>query len=153
VAFKSNAEILTALLGGHINAYVSPTDALTIPYIKEGKIRILAYLGERKLAGYENIPSTQEMYGFAIPNLLGIFGPKDLPDYVLKKLDDAFLKAVRDPDFIGVMNRMQMPVAYGWDKMTSMEETFPKSANCEMLTEENETKTIQAKRKIMNIKN
>ena len=142
IAFKSNAEILTALLGGHINAYVSPTDALTIPYIKEGKIRILAYLGTKKLAGYENIPSTQELYGFSIPNLLGIFGPKDLPDYVLKKLDDAFPKTVKDPDFVSVMNRMHMPIDYMDRGRMSIyvEETFPKVGEIMKMLKEEEAK-------------
>jgi tripartite-type tricarboxylate transporter receptor subunit TctC len=54
------------------------------------------------------------------------------------------LKAVRDPDFIGVMNRMQMPVAY-MDRAQMnkyVEETFPKvGETMKMLTEE------EAKRK------
>ena len=29
-----------------------------------------------------------------------------------KKLDDAFAKAVRDPDFVKVMNQMHMPIMY-----------------------------------------
>ncbi len=142
VAFKSNAEILTSLLGGHINAYVSPTDALTIPYIKEGKLRILVYLGIKKLSGYENIPSTHELYGFSIPNLLGIFGPKDLPDYVLKKLDDAFSKTVMDPEFISVMNRMHMPVDYmDRTQMTKyVEEVFPKVGETMKMLKEEEAK-------------
>ncbi len=142
VAFKSNAEILTSLLGGHINAYVSPTDALTIPYIKEGKLRILVYLGKMKLSGYENIPSTHELYGFSIPNLLGIFGPKDLPDYVLKKLDEAFPKAVKDPDFIGIMNRMHMPVDHmDRGRMTKYtEETFPRVGEIMKMLKEEEAK-------------
>lgn len=128
VAFKSNAEIIAALLGGHINVYASPTDALTMSYIKEGKMRILAFFGTMKLAGYENIPSTQEMYGFAIPNLLGIYGPKDLPEYVLKKLDYAFAKAVKEPDFVGLMNRMYMRIEY-MDRARMnkyIEEMYPK---------------------------
>jgi tripartite-type tricarboxylate transporter receptor subunit TctC len=139
ISFKSNAEILTSLLGGHINAYVSPTDALTIPYITEGKLRILVYLGVKKLSGYENIPSTHELYGFSIPNLLGIFGPKGLPDYVLKKLDDTFPKAVKDPDFIGVMNRMHMPIDHMNRAQMSkyVEEVFPKvGETMKMLKEE-----------------
>jgi len=142
ISFKSNAEILTALLGGHVNAYVSPTDALTIPYIKEGKLLILIYLGTKKLSGYENIPSTEELYGFSIPNLLGIFGPKGLPDYVLKKLDDAFPKAVKDPDFVSVMNRMHMPVDYmNRDQMNKyIEEVFPKVGETMKMLKEEEAK-------------
>jgi tripartite-type tricarboxylate transporter receptor subunit TctC len=99
-------------------------------------------LGVKKLVGYENLPSTQELYGFSIPNLLGIFGPKDLPDYVLKKLDDAFPKAVRDPEFISVMNRMHMPVDYmDRAQMTKyVEEVFPKVGETMKMLKEEEAK-------------
>jgi len=43
---------------------------------------------------------------------LGVFGPKGIPEYVLRKLDDAFAKAVKDPNFVNVMNRMYTPIVY-----------------------------------------
>jgi tripartite-type tricarboxylate transporter receptor subunit TctC len=125
---KSSAEILTSTLGGHVTMYGSTVDPSTVPYIKEGKLRVLSYLGKDKVPGYEDVPSLYELYGFAIPNLLGIFGPKGLPDYVLKKLDDAFAKAVKDSDFVSVMNRMYTPIVY-MDRTQMnkyIEETLPK---------------------------
>jgi tripartite-type tricarboxylate transporter receptor subunit TctC len=112
ISLKSSAECLSATLGGHVPMYGSTVDPATVPYIKEGKLRILSYQGINKFPGHEDVPSFQELYGFSIPNLLGVIGPKGLPDYVLKKLDDAFAKVVKDPDFISIMNRMYMPVLY-----------------------------------------
>jgi tripartite-type tricarboxylate transporter receptor subunit TctC len=112
VPFKSGSEILHAILGGHINVYASTIDLSTVSYLSEGKIRILVYSDPQKMAGYENIPTLQELYGFSAPNLMATFGPKGLPDYVLRKLDEAFAKAIKDPDFISVMNRMYTPVVY-----------------------------------------
>jgi tripartite-type tricarboxylate transporter receptor subunit TctC len=102
------------LLGGHITLYGSTSDTSTMSYLKEGKVRILAYMGPKteKIPGYEDAPSTEELYGVSIPKALGVIGPKGLPDYVLKKLDDAFAKAVKDADFIKVAERMCMPVVY-----------------------------------------
>jgi len=129
IVFKGSAEVLSALLGGHITMYTSGADAATMDYIKEGKLRILAYMSTEKVPGYENIPSTQELYGFSIPNIGGIFGPKGLPDYVLKKLDDAFARAVKDPEFINFMNRAVTPIVYmNRAQMNKyVEETFPKA--------------------------
>ncbi len=126
---KSSAEILSSTLGGHVTMYGSTVDPSTVPYLKEGKLRILSYLGRDKVPGYENVPSIYEMYGFAIPNLLGIFGPKGLPEYILKKLDDAFAKAVKDPDFVNVMNQMYTPIVYmNRAHMNKyVEETLPKA--------------------------
>ena len=43
---------------------------------------------------------------------MGVWGPKGLPNYVLEKLDDAFAKGVKDPNFINVMNRIYYPIVY-----------------------------------------
>jgi tripartite-type tricarboxylate transporter receptor subunit TctC len=112
VPFKSSAEVLYALLGGHIHSYGSTIDASTMDYIKEGKLRILAFMDQNKVRGYENIPSFQELYGISMTNVMGTLGPKALPDYVLKKWDDAFAKVVNDPDFVNVLNKLYMPLKY-----------------------------------------
>ncbi len=128
VPMKSSAEILSATLGGHVTMYGSTVDPSTVPYLKEGKLRILSYLGKDKVPGYEDVPSLYELYGVSIPNLLGVFGPKGLPDYVLKKLEDAFAKAIKDPDFVSVMTRMYTPIIY-MDRTQMnkyVDETYPK---------------------------
>jgi tripartite-type tricarboxylate transporter receptor subunit TctC len=128
ITFKSSAEVLNAILGGHVNMFANVVDPQTVPYIKEGKLRILSYGGSEKVPGYENIPSFQELYGFTIPNLMGVCGPKGLPDYVLKKLDDAFAKAVKEPEFIHMMSRMYTPIVYMDRGKTNqhVDETFHK---------------------------
>jgi tripartite-type tricarboxylate transporter receptor subunit TctC len=112
VAFKGSAEVLTNILGGHINMYGASIDPSTMTYVKEGKLRPLLYLCKEKMAGYETIPSVEELYGIRVPNFMGVFGPKGLPEYVLRKLDDAFGKAVKDTRFANVMNQMCTPVVY-----------------------------------------
>ncbi|MFH1628237.1 MAG: tripartite tricarboxylate transporter substrate binding protein, partial [Pseudomonadota bacterium] len=112
LTFKGSPQVLVAILGGHINLYGSTTDITTMSYVQEGKLRFLAYVGTNKVPGYENIPSTQELYGFNVPDLLAVIGPPGLPDYVIRKLEDAFAKAIKDPDFIKAMNRMSMPIVY-----------------------------------------
>jgi tripartite-type tricarboxylate transporter receptor subunit TctC len=112
VAFKGSTEVLTNTLGGHITMYGASLDPSTMAYIKEGKLRPLLYLCKEKMPGYENIPSVEELYGIRVPNFMGIFGPKGIPEYALRRLDDAFAKAVKDSKFVSVMNQMCTPVVY-----------------------------------------
>jgi len=126
IVYKSSADMLSALLGGHINLYASTIDASTMSYIKEGKLRILAFIASQKIPGYENIPSLEDLYGVKYPNFLGLAGPIGIPEPVIRKLQDSFREAMKDPEFIGVMNRMQMPIGY-MDSATmtkAMEEGF-----------------------------
>jgi tripartite-type tricarboxylate transporter receptor subunit TctC len=39
-------------------------------------------------------------------------GPKGLPDSVVRKLEDAYRKGMKDPEFVKVMERMQTPIWY-----------------------------------------
>lgn len=126
IPFKGSPEVLTATLGGHITIYGTTADPSTMPYLKDGKLRILLYMSNEKIPGYENIPSIEELYGFAIPNLLGIAGPKGLPEYVVKKLHDTFSESIKDSGFVSFMNQMCTPIAYmNRDQMKSyVEKTF-----------------------------
>jgi tripartite-type tricarboxylate transporter receptor subunit TctC len=112
IPFKGSAESFNALLGGHITMDATSLTPPLIQYIKEGKVRILAYLDRDKIPGYEDIPSFYDLYGIKVHSPYAVWGPKNLPNYVLEKLDDAFAKGVKDPSFIDVMNRMYMPIVY-----------------------------------------
>jgi tripartite-type tricarboxylate transporter receptor subunit TctC len=111
VSFKSSAEILTATLGGHITMYGSTMDATVMSYLKEGKLRLLAF-SDAKAPGFESSPALRDLYDITTPNLKAIWGPKGLPDPVVKKLEEVFAKAVKDSEFVNIMNRFYMPVVY-----------------------------------------
>jgi tripartite-type tricarboxylate transporter receptor subunit TctC len=112
VPLKGSADILTNILGGHINVFGSTIDSGTMQYVKEGKLRILTYLAKEKIPGYENIPSLHELYGFSLPNMLGFVGPKGIPEDIRKKLEDALCRSMNNPEFIRAMNQVYAPIIY-----------------------------------------
>ena len=128
IALKSSTEVLNYTLGGHINVFASSFDPTVLQFLKEGKLRLLGYLSEEKAPGFENYPTFKELYGEVPPNLAGIWAPKGIPEFMLKKLDDAFAKAVKDPDFLKVMAGMSMPVVYmnRQDLNRFVQDQFPK---------------------------
>jgi tripartite-type tricarboxylate transporter receptor subunit TctC len=112
IVFKSSAEMLTSILGGHTNMYAGAIDASTMSYVKERKLRILAFIALQRISGYESIPSLEEMYRVRYPNFLGVGGNKGIPAPVVRKLEDVYKKAMNDPEFIGVMKRMEVPIRF-----------------------------------------
>ncbi len=110
IPFKGASETLTALLGGNIDVYSTTVGPSTMDYLKTGKLRILAFAGKIKLPGYENIPSTEELYKVSVCNLIGVVGPGGMPSYITKTLIDAFQKAIKDPAFVDVMQKMYTPI-------------------------------------------
>ena len=145
LVFKGSADSNTALLGGHIAMDAGGVSPQAIQYIKEGKFRVLAWLGKEKLPGFENVPSFYEMYGIIVPSIMGVWGPKDLPKEVTEKLQKAFEKGVKDPAFVNVMNRMSMPVVF-MDKAELEKEVavmFPKAGEILKVLMEKEAKEKQ----------
>lgn len=110
--FSGSGESQNALLGGHITMDSTALTPTILPYIKEGKLRLLSYLGTAKVPGYESIPSFPEMYGFEVPDTVGVVAPKGLPNDVSQKLENTFAKAVKDPNLISALARFYTPVAY-----------------------------------------
>lgn len=92
--YKGEADALTALMGEHIDIVVGASGA--IPYIENGDMRALAFLGEERTDTLPEIPTLQEQgYDIVHTSAFGIVGPKDLPDEVADRIDDAIGQAMQ----------------------------------------------------------
>jgi len=113
IPFKgSTVETLSSLLGDHITMYLSSTDASVQSLLEEGKIRLLLYMSEHKLTGFEGAPTTIELYNLECTNMFGVCGPRGMPEHVVNRLEDVFSRAIKDPDFTKFMKMMNMPISY-----------------------------------------
>ena len=130
IPFKGAGEVVTALLGGHITLTGTSAEATGVSLLEAGKLRVLIYLNDIKLPGFENVPTSMELYGIMIPRLCGIWGPRGLPDYIVKKLGEAFAQGTKDPEFTKVMKAVQMPIVYMDSNQMSkyVQEEFQKTA-------------------------
>jgi tripartite-type tricarboxylate transporter receptor subunit TctC len=105
IPFAGEAPTVSAVLGGHITAGVhSPTGAL--PHIEAGTLKVIGVTGEERMAGFPKVPTTNELgYSFELPVVALIHGPKNLPEPVQKKLEDAFEKAANSDSFVDISKR------------------------------------------------
>jgi tripartite-type tricarboxylate transporter receptor subunit TctC len=142
IVFKSSADSNTASMGGHIMMDAGSISPLAIQNIKEGKFRVLAWLGKEKMPGYENVPSFYEMYGAIVPSIMGVWGPKGIPSPIVAKLENAFANAVKDPSFVNIMNRMSMPIVFmrKAEIEKEVQELFPKAGKILKILMSEETK-------------
>lgn len=103
---------MTAVLGGNAVTWASPP-GLASPYLKSGKVRGLATWGARRLPDFPGIPTLRES-GYDVEYYLwtGFFAPRKIPPGVLSALREATRRAVKDPDFVKVMEKIQTPIAY-----------------------------------------
>jgi tripartite-type tricarboxylate transporter receptor subunit TctC len=95
VPFTGAAPQITAFLGGHVNAIFGNSDDL----VKHAdSIRVLAVAADARFFGFPETPTFKES-GFDLVESIdrGIGLPPKTPDYIVKKLEAAFLQIAKDP--------------------------------------------------------
>lgn len=99
VPYKGGSQAATALLAGDIDLMFEQTYA-ALPSIATGKVRALAVTSEKRLPSLPNVPTMGEL-GYpkvVVHNWLGLAAPKGTPAAVINKLNDAFNKALAQPE-------------------------------------------------------
>jgi tripartite-type tricarboxylate transporter receptor subunit TctC len=107
VPFKSDAEAVTGLLGGHITAAASAS--VYAQHARGGKLRILAFLGEGKAPDYQAVPTLKELgHPLVAEGFVGIGGPKGLPEPLVTRLEEAFVQATRNEEYQAVVAKFAL---------------------------------------------
>jgi len=96
ISFPSGGERIAALLGGHVDMMiVDPSEAGE--QVRAGKLRTIAQVSERRLAGFPDVPTLQEA-GFDIPQvpqMRGVLGSPGMAADAVTYYEDLFLKVSR----------------------------------------------------------
>lgn len=103
---------ITALLGGHVDLTAGGPAAIT-SHVKAGKLRPIVSWGAKRHENYPSVPTFTEL-GYSIEYFIwaGLFAPRGTPEGPIKVLRDAVRKAVADPDFKGMMAKVNSPIQY-----------------------------------------
>jgi tripartite-type tricarboxylate transporter receptor subunit TctC len=105
VPYKGLADSLPALLGGHVTSLANSTGWGEL--VDAGKLRLLVTWTEQRTKRWPNVPTLKELgYGIVSNSPYGIAGPKGMEPRVVKVLHDAIRRAIDDPEFVKVMDRL-----------------------------------------------
>ena len=99
VPYKGGGPAAGALLSGEIDMMFEQTYA-ALPSIEAGKTRALAVTSEQRLPSLPDVPTMAEL-GYpqaTISNWLGLIAPKGTPPDVVRKLNEAYNRALATPD-------------------------------------------------------
>ncbi len=111
IPFKNGSQAVTATLGGHVAAVAGVTE--WVPQVKAGEMRLLAVFDDERMNEFPDVPTLKELgYDIVAPSCLGIAGPKDMPASVVARLETAIKKAMDDPQFIELMDKIMIKRAY-----------------------------------------
>ncbi|MBL8309453.1 MAG: tripartite tricarboxylate transporter substrate binding protein [Burkholderiales bacterium] len=111
VPFKGNADLMTAVLGGHVMA---GSDASGWDkYVDGGQMRLLATFGEKRTKRWPSVPTAKDLGYNVIGNSpYGLVGPKGMDPAVVKALHDAFKKAMDEPRHLEVLDQLNQDTWY-----------------------------------------
>lgn len=111
IPFKGNAELMPAILGGHVMGGSDSTG--WAPFVESGKVRLLATYGSKRTKRWPNVPTLTELgYDTVSDSPFGLAGPKGMDPAVVKVLHDAFRKAIDDPKVQQTFDRYDQPTTY-----------------------------------------
>lgn len=118
IPYKGSAEIMQAILGGQIRVMCGIPEYA--PWVKEGKLRLLATLGRHRTSAFPDVPTVKESGWPTISESpFGIGGPKHMDPVVVAVLHDAFKKTLEDPKVLEMLEKFSQPVIYmGTDDYT-----------------------------------
>lgn len=106
VVFKTNAEGLTAMLGGHIQL-VSSAVATAVGQMRDGKARIISVSAPQRMGGdLAQVPTLREQgYDVSLSNWRAIIGPKGLNPAQIAFWEDVLSKVVATEEWKGVLEK------------------------------------------------
>lgn len=111
IPFKGSAEIMQAILGGHIRMMSGTTEFA--PHVQSGKLRLLATLGSQRNKAFPDVPTVKESgWDTITESPFGIGGPKGMDPAIVKTLHDAFKKTLEDPAVQATLDKFFMPSIY-----------------------------------------
>ncbi len=99
VPFQGGGPAMTAILAGQVQVTAAGPGPLS-PHMREGRLRVLASWGARRMPGFEAVPTLIEK-GYPDAEYYiwsGIFVPAGTPPAVLGALREAIAAVARDPE-------------------------------------------------------
>lgn len=100
ITYNGNAEVLTAFLGGHVDAYTGAASDIRA-YVETGEAKILLNMGTIAGDYYADAPTMEDLgYDSLGDAYVGFVAPADLPDEIQEILEDAFEKALKDEELL-----------------------------------------------------
>jgi len=133
VAFRSGGDLLTQLLGGHVEV-ISTGLSECLPQYKNGDIRILAISAPERLSGDLNQLPTWKEQGVdtVVYHWRGVFGPPQMPQDAHDYWVETFGKMIKTPTWKQICDRTGWFTAFigGKEFTKAIKRKPPKSKIC-----------------------
>ena len=107
VHYKGNAPATQDLLAGQVQFNFDQV-SVSLPYIKDGRLRALAVTTQKRVAALPDVPTLMELgvADFTAETFTGIVAPTGTPQPVLDRLQSELVRVLADRDVIGRFDQL-----------------------------------------------
>lgn len=104
IHYKGSGQASIDVIAGQVPAQVDQLNS-SLGHIKTGKLRAIAVTSDKRVAELPDVPTVKEssipeLKDFTYATFTGLFGPARMPPEVVKKLNEAMVKVLSDPETI-----------------------------------------------------
>jgi len=119
IPYKGAGPALTDLVGGQVQLFFT-APIVTIPYIKTGKLKVIAISGETRLPSLPQVPTFSEagLPGFDVKVWYGVLAPAGTSKAIIERLSSGLAKVMAMTDF------KESLVSQGMEPFVSTPEQF-----------------------------
>jgi tripartite-type tricarboxylate transporter receptor subunit TctC len=97
VPYRGDAEIIPAMLGGHVHAAVG-SPAAVMPHVRAGKLKVLVVTNKDRWSYLPGVPTILESgYDFYQASYFSLGARAGIPEAVRGKLEDTFRRIIQNP--------------------------------------------------------
>ena len=93
IGMKGSAPAHPELLGGRLDIVVDPFLSI-LPHVQAGKMKIIATMGDKRVAGYDYPTVAETLPGFNVGAMLGFIAPSSTPKSVIQKIQTDTARAL-----------------------------------------------------------
>ena len=98
IGYKGSAPAQTDLMGGRVDLMFDPMLS-AMPFVRAGKLKVIAVLSEGRIPGFAQYPTIAEHYpGLNVSAMLGFVVPSATPRSVIEKIQADTAAVLRLPD-------------------------------------------------------
>jgi tripartite-type tricarboxylate transporter receptor subunit TctC len=111
VPYKGGAPAMQDTLGGQVDFFMTNINAV-LPHILAGRLHAIAITDNKRSLALPDVPTFAEagVAGMEVYGWQGLVAPKGLPADIKKKLSDAAIQAMREPDTVKKLNNLGITI-------------------------------------------
>jgi tripartite-type tricarboxylate transporter receptor subunit TctC len=111
IPFKGEAEIIAALMGGHLDMGLVAGSIGN--FIDSGKARWLVMWLPQRSKRWPQVPTLRDVgIDMEVTSPVGVAGPKGMDPKLVQQLDSAFRQAMTDPSTIAMLDKLDQENTY-----------------------------------------